>query len=164
MDEKKLMDIGRIHAQIKNELEDIDNPRAFYMNPLADLNCRLIEVDNLINAIINVQPKEGGSSGGSSKESVVESLILQQKTKYDSIGFDLKVAESKLVKKGGMFSEKDGSRSDGLTFPLNVFFKFELLRFQDIVSIMKQTLDNIRAAIKGEIIMTAELSEAINAM
>jgi len=74
------------------------------------------------------------------------------------------VAESKLVKKGGMFSEKDGSRSDGLTFPLNVFFKFELLRFQDIVSIMKQTLDNIRAAIKGEIIMTAELSEAINAM
>jgi len=58
-------------------LEDIDNPRAFYMNPLADLNCRLIEVDNLINAIINVQPKEGGSSGGSSKESIVESLILQ---------------------------------------------------------------------------------------
>jgi dynein heavy chain len=29
---------------------------------------------------------------------------------------------------------------------------------------MRTTLDNIRAAVKGEIIMTADLSEAINAI
>lgn len=47
------------------------------MNPLADLNCRVIEVQNLIDTIINVQPKEGGGGGGASKESVVENLISQ---------------------------------------------------------------------------------------
>jgi len=47
---------------------------------------------------------------------------------------------------------------------MNVFVKFEIHRFQNIVDIMKTTLENIRSAIKGEIIMTADLSEAINAI
>lgn len=47
------------------------------MNPLADLNCRIIEVQNMIDTILNVQPKEGGGGGGQSKESVVENLIVQ---------------------------------------------------------------------------------------
>jgi len=45
-----------------------------------------------------------------------------------------------------------------------VFFKFEIERYNNIVGIMKRTLDDIRSAIKGEIIMTADLSEAIGAI
>jgi len=67
-----------------------------------------------------------------------------------------------LKKKAPMYMEKAGM--DGLLFPLNVFFKFEIERFINILSIMKRTLDDIRSAIKGEIIMTADLSEAINAI
>jgi len=68
-----------------------------------------------------------------------------------------------LKKKKPMYMDI-GSGVDGLLFPLNVFFKFEIERFINIVSIMKRTLDDIRSAIKGEIIMTADLSEAINAI
>lgn len=148
------------------DINGVDNPSAFYMNPLADLNCRIIEVQNMIDTIMNVQPKEGGGGGGQSKESVVEGLIVQYKSKYDNLGFDIDAVERNLFSKGGMFIEKDVSKTmgDGLTFPLNVFFKFEIMRYQNIVSIMKSTLDDIRSAIKGEIIMSAELSEAINAI
>lgn len=45
-----------------------------------------------------------------------------------------------------------------------MFFKFEIERYNNIVGIMKRTLDDIRSAIKGEIIMTADLSEAIGAI
>lgn len=50
---------------------------------------------------------------------------------------------------------------DGLTFPMNVFFKFEIERFNNIEKIMNRTLRNIREAIRGEIIMTSDLSDAI---
>jgi len=135
------------------------------MNPLADLSCRNIEVINLINTIIDVQPKEGGGSGGASKESIVQTMVESYKARYDSFGFDREKCEKELNNKGGMFSDKDSaSKGDGLTFPLNVFYKFEILRYQDIVEIMKRTLDDIKSAILGEIIMTENLNEAINAL
>ena len=52
-----------------------------------------------------------------------------------------------------MFSDENSGK-DGRTYPLNVFYKFEIERFESIVGIMKRTLDDIRSAIKGEIIMT----------
>jgi len=161
--DSKLKDLNFIHAWIFNDLQPIDNPSAFYMNPLADLNCRIIEVDAMINTILNAQPKDGGGGGGGapSKETVVETLIQQYKVKYDHIMIELDYP-AVLKKKAPMYMEKAGM--DGLLFPLNVFFKFEIERFINIVSIMKRTLDDIRSAIKGEIIMTADLSEAINAI
>jgi hypothetical protein len=45
------------------------------MNPLSDFNCRLIEVDGLINTMINVQPKESGGSASASPEAVVDGLV-----------------------------------------------------------------------------------------
>lgn len=164
--DKNLKELKCIHDWILGDLKGIDNPSAFYMNPLSDIACRNIEVEGLINTIINVQPKEGGGGGGISKEAMVEGMVVEFKRKYESIGFDLDQVEKNLQSKGSMFMDKEMSRSmgDGLTFPLNVFFKFEIQRFQNIVNIMKKTLDDIRSAIKGEIIMTAVLQEAINAI
>jgi len=75
----------------------------------------------------------------------------------------MKLCEEKLQKKGNMFDDTLG-KGRGLEYPLNVFYKFEIERYINIVSIMKITLDNIRAAIKGEIIMTPDLAEAISAI
>lgn len=163
--DSKLKELKCIHDWIFNDLKGIDNPSAFYMNPLADLTCRNIEVDNLINTIIDVQPKEGGGSGSQSKESIVENMIISYKARYESQGFDIEKCFKELNNKGGMFNEKDSAnKGDGLTFPLNVFYKFEIERYQNIVVIMKRTLDDIRSAIAGEIIMTEDLNEAINAL
>lgn len=74
--------------------------------------------------------------------------------------------EKALLTKPGMFLDKEQSKAfgDGLTFPLNVFYKFEIERFQNIVEIMRNTLNDIRSAIKGEIIMTQSLSDSINSL
>jgi dynein heavy chain len=153
-----------IYDWIFADLDPIDNPSAFYLNPLADLTCRQLEVTNLIDTIINVQPKEGGGGGGPSKESLVESMSNSFKSKYDSIEFNTLEYIKKLNSKGPMFEKDKTQCTDGLTYPLNVFYKFEVLRFQNIVNIMKKTLDDIKAAIKGEIIMTPDLDQAINAL
>jgi len=57
------------------------------MNPNADLNCRIIEVETLLESILDVQPKEGGGGGGESKESIVNGLCQSFETKYEPISF-----------------------------------------------------------------------------
>ena len=49
------------------------------MNPLSDFNCRLIEVDGLIETMINVQPKETGGAVTASPEQVVDGLVVTYK-------------------------------------------------------------------------------------
>jgi hypothetical protein len=76
--DSKLKELKCIHDWILDELnrvENPDNPTAFYMNPLSDFNCRLIEVDGLINTMINVQPKESGGAASASPEAVVDGLV-----------------------------------------------------------------------------------------
>jgi len=79
--DKNLKELKCIHDWILGDLKGIDNPSAFYMNPLADISCRILEVSNLIDTIINVQPKEGGGGGGASKESIVEGMVGDFKRK-----------------------------------------------------------------------------------
>lgn len=81
MGDSKLKELKCIYDWILADLDPIDNPTAFYLNPMADLTCRQIEVTNLIDTIINVQPKEGGGGGGPSKESQVDTLVNTFKQK-----------------------------------------------------------------------------------
>lgn len=48
--------------------------------------------------------------------------------------------------------------------PLNIFLNQEIQRFQIILNIVKQTLDDMSLAIDGAIIMTSDLIESINAI
>jgi dynein heavy chain len=162
LNDGEMMDLRQIHDKILN-VNNADLPTAFFMNPLSDFNCRLIEVEGLMETMLNVQPKDSGGGGGASRESVVDAIVVQFKNKYDSIIIELKVAEEKLQRKTGMFADEKSGR-EGMTYPLNVFYKFEIERFESIVGIMKRTLDDIRAAIKGEIIMTPDLNEAVGAI
>lgn len=114
--DSKLKELKCIHDWILDELnrvENPDNPTAFYMNPLSDFNCRLIEVDGLIGTMINVQPKESGGSASASPEQVVDSLVVTYKAQYDKYEIDMIWAEEKLQKKGNMFDDTMG-RGKGL--------------------------------------------------
>jgi len=52
----------------------------------------------------------------------------------------------------------------GIDIPLNVFLFQEIERLSKIIMIVKDTLRDVGYAIKGEIIMTPQLSDAIDAM
>jgi len=160
-----LKEVKNIQTSIMNFTGVPDRPTSFYMNPLSDFNCRLIEVDCLIETMINVQPKDSGGSGGQSKDQVVKMQVSSFQNQFgeSKIKMDLDKAEVSLQRKTGMFDESKVGK-DGLTYPLNVFYKFEVQRFRSIQEIMNRTLSEIVMAIDGVIIMTADLDEAINSI
>lgn len=165
MGDNLLKEVKNIQTSIMNFTGVPDRPTSFYMNPLSDFNCRLIEVDCLIETMINVQPKDSGGSGGQSKDQVVKMQVASFQNQFgeSKIKMDLDKAEVSLQRKTGMFDESKVGK-DGLTYPLNVFYKFEVQRFRSIQDIMNRTLSEIVMAIDGVIIMTADLDEAINSI
>lgn len=165
MGDNLLKEVKNIQTSIMNFTGVPDRPTSFYMNPLSDFNCRLIEVDCLIETMINVQPKDSGGSGGQSKDQVVKMQVSSFQNQFgeSKIKMDLDKAEVSLQRKTGMFDESKVGK-DGLTYPLNVFYKFEVQRFRSIQEIMNRTLSEIVMAIDGVIIMTADLDEAINSI
>lgn len=52
----------------------------------------------------------------------------------------------------------------GMAVPLNVFLYQEIARMQKVISIVRKTLIDICEAIDGQIIMTPDILEAINAV
>lgn len=52
----------------------------------------------------------------------------------------------------------------GMTVPLNIFLFQEIQRMQRVIGIVRKTLEDTILAIDGQIIMTTEIMDAINAM
>lgn len=73
---------------------------------------------------------------------------------------DAEVKES--IKKLGSGNKNLGAT--GLAVPLNIFLYQEIQRMQKVISIVRKTLVDICDAIDGQIIMTPDILEAINAV
>merc|ERR1719201_169443 len=52
----------------------------------------------------------------------------------------------------------------GIDIPLNIFLYQEIQRVQDVISMVRRTLTDLRLAIKGEVVMTEELVNAISSI
>lgn len=57
-----------------------------------------------------------------------------------------------------------GLNDKGMTVPLNIFLFQEISRFQMVLNIVRVTLTNIVEAIDGNIIMTPDIMDAIDAV
>jgi len=55
-------------------------------------------------------------------------------------------------------------KEDGLTVPLNVFLFQEIMRLNYVINLVRKTLKDLQQAINGEIILTPELQDALNAI
>jgi dynein heavy chain len=58
----------------------------------------------------------------------------------------------------------NGGQIDGFTIPLNIFLYQEITRLNSTIIRVRNTLNDLRQAIKGEIIMTPELQGALNSV
>ena len=58
-----------------NEMPSADNPPIFGLHSNADLTCSLKDSISMINTMLDTQPKDGGGSGGKSKEEEVRDKI-----------------------------------------------------------------------------------------
>jgi dynein heavy chain len=140
-----------------------DSPPIFGLHPNADLTFRKNESLAMINTLIETMPKDdGGGSGKSFEQEVMEKV---EKEMLPSIPADMvwiEIQERLKVLKGprGLV----GSDGKYHTIPLNIFLSQELQRMQGMLTIVKNTLNNIVQAIQGNIIMSPQIVDAINAV
>lgn len=143
-----------------NTIPEKDPPLIFGLNSNADLTFRLKDAQEMINTLLDTQPKESSGGSGKSREEEVKDNLNQNLIKQLPADFImLEVTEKLRTLKG-----PKGLSESGMTVPLNVFLFQEIQRFQKILGIVRTMMHDIVLAIDGQIIMTPELVDSINAI
>jgi dynein heavy chain len=134
-----------------SSMPQIDSPEIFGLHPNADLTFRLKEVGELFDTLNSTQPKDGGGGDGGSREDEVaaKAADLQSKLPEEYQVDDYKAKINAL---------------GGLSKPLNIFLYQEIQRLQNVIAKVKHTLSQIQLGIKGEVVMTDELQECMDAL
>jgi dynein heavy chain len=118
----------------------------------ADLTFRTLNVQDVVSTIIDTQPKTGGSSGGLSREQVVDNICQDLLGKTPDM-FEAEDMKEKLRKLPG-----------GATQPLTIHLRQELDRLNGVLKVTRTTLSNLRLAIEGTIILTPDLQDALESL
>lgn len=131
---------------------DVDSPEIFGLHPNADLTFRFKEVTQLLDTIVETQPKQSSaSSGGKTREELVyekcEELMGNAPVDYVEDEYEDRINAM------GSFS-----------VPLNIFLYQEVQRIQIAISKVKFTLKIVMQAIRGEVVVTTEIMDSINAV
>ena len=100
----------------------------------------------ILDTIMSIQPKDSSGGGGETRETVVGRLAADMLSKLppDYIPHEVR---ARLKKMGAMSS-------------MNIFLKQEIDRMQRVISLVRNTLQDLQLAIEGTIIMS-EVSECI---
>lgn len=104
----------------------------------------------ILDTILNVQPKEGGNTGGETRESIVYALA--------------KDMLEKLPKEYNSFEVKEALNRMGALQPMNIFLRQEIDRMQKVIKAVKSTLTDLKLAIDGTIVMSLTLRESLDSM
>jgi dynein heavy chain, axonemal len=141
-----------IYRQYLSTYPEVDSPEIFGLHPNADMTYRTKEVNELLDTLLETQPKSAtAGEGGKTREEVVMEKAKELLDKLPS-AYVPDVYTTQIKKLGG------------LDIPLNVFLFQEVQRLQIIISIVRQTLSVLMQAIRGEVVMTARLLESMNAI
>ncbi|KAG8237935.1 hypothetical protein J437_LFUL017485 [Ladona fulva] len=133
-----------------NSLPSTDTPEVFGLHTNADITYQINTAKGILDTILNVQPKEGGSQGGETRESIVYRLA------EDML--------EKLPKQYNNFEVRDALQRMGPLLPMNIFLRQEIDRIQRVISTVRTTLCDLRLAIDGTIVMSQGLRETLDAM
>jgi dynein heavy chain len=153
------------------EFPSHDNPEIFGLHSNADLTFGSHEATYILNTIAETQPKEAGAkAGGKTREEIVyeraeELLQIIPRSYVDEEVRDSIRKRSKLENEfvlGPQDSSVDLKKIDGFSIPLNIFLYQEISRLNRTINNVRQTLQDLKSAINGEIIMTPELQLALN--
>lgn len=138
------------------KVPDVDSPEVLGLHPNADLTFRFKEVTQLLNTILDTQPKQtsgGGEGGGKGKtrEELVfaKCLELMAAVPPDYLEDDY---EERITALGGF------------EVPLNIFLYQEVQRLQAAIAKVRSTMEIVMQAIRGEVVVTSEIMDSINAI
>lgn len=132
------------------ELPLVDSPEAFGLHPNADITYQSNFAKEVLDTIMSIQPKDSGSGGGETRETVVYRLAEEMLSKLppDYVPYEV----------------RDRLRKMGLLHPLNIFLRQEIDRMQKVLTMVRITLTDLKLAIDGTIIMSEYLRDALDSM
>ncbi|MCQ2817037.1 MAG: hypothetical protein MJ252_07210, partial [archaeon] len=135
---------------------DVDAPEVFGLHSSADMTFRLKEFKELLDTLTTALPKDVGSGGGMSKEEMIKNTVID---------FINQLPEE--------FNEKEyrdtidaysfANLGKGIQVPLNNVLLQEIQDVQSILSNVKRTLGDVRAALEGTLLMTETITDCIDA-
>jgi dynein heavy chain len=130
---------------------DVDSPEVLGLHPNADLTFRFKEVNQLLDTILETQPKQtSGAAGGKTREEMVLDKCKELTTTVPPDYIEDEY-EDRIQALGGQ------------EIPLNIFLYQEVQRLQAAILKVRQTFEIVMQAIRGEVVVTAEIMDSINA-
>eukprot|EP00949_MAST-11_sp_MAST-11-sp1_P002825 g2825.t1 len=131
---------------------EIDSPEIFGLHPNADMTYRMKEVTELLDTVMDTQPKE--SSGDGTGKTREDTVLEKAQELLDKLPTDY--VEDTYVEQIGKLG--------GMSIPLNIFLYQEIQRLQAVIASVRNTLSVMMQAIRGEVVLTAALVDAINSI
>jgi dynein heavy chain len=122
----------------------IASPEVFGLHDNATLTKDQNDTNNLLNSVIDTEGGGSGSSGGSgaSKEDIIASVAADIAGKTPD-NFDMEYA---MLKYPVLWENS-----------MNTVLCQELIRYNNLLSLMRESLSNVQKAIKGLVVMSSEL-------
>ena len=117
------------------------NPEAFGLHENADITCAQNEVRELFETVLSLQPRVS-AGGGLKREDIIDEAAENILAKLPTPWLMLDI-----VKKYPVMYEQS----------LNTVLQQECIRYNKLLAVMKQTLSDVRKALKGLVVMSAEL-------
>ena len=138
------------YRQYIDSLPLIDTPEVFGLHPNADISCQTKESQRMLDTVMSIQPKDSAGGTGETREEIVKRLATDLLSKLPE-DFDKNKTRVCIQKQGG-------------PKPLNIFLGQEVDRMQNVITMVRNTLTDLRLAIDGTIIMAAQLQQALDAL
>ncbi|KAJ1514425.1 Dynein heavy chain 5, axonemal [Coelomomyces lativittatus] len=139
--------------EYRNSIETlplIDSPEVFGLHPNADISCQTKQSQAMLETILSIQPKDSGTGSGETREDVVKRIANDLLAKLPE-DFDKNRVKECLKKQGG-------------PKPLNIFLGQEVDRMQAVLTLARTDLQDLKLAIDGTIIVSAQLQQALDAL
>eukprot|EP00912_Choanoflagellata_sp_UC4_P002376 UC4_evm2s1496 len=130
------------------EMSLVDPPDVFGLHANADITYQTAKASTTLAKIVDIQPKESGSGGGETREESVARMCIE--------------FNDKLPKNFNPHEVKDHLHKMDHLAPLHIFLKQEVERIDNIITEVRKTLRDLLLAIKGTIIMSDKLKDALN--
>jgi dynein heavy chain len=129
-----------------------DTPEAFGLHENADVVFQMKETRELMHALTSIQPKATSAQGGRSPDKIVLELLA-----------DLKLRLPPQIDKAGAHDTTFEDMESGKN-TMGVFLGQELVRYNRLLKVIKDSMTSLEHAIKGLVVMSTELEAMFHSL